>query len=206
MLTSVPAATLKNPPSPSPDAPMSITPCAVVVIVVPAVRSTSQLPQSPPLATSWLEMLSAPSVASSAIVPPPPCALPRDWMPRLGSPPMLSVPVSDVTLIDPPKPSRFVAFEVRLPFTFRLPTECKLIVPPPKLPLMSIFDLLVPWLCMSIVPVAMSVTVWLPSVPSETMRAPGWRVTFAARIWSSPAPVTVIVLLAPIDSDLGRMS
>ena len=205
MLMLPPAVALKKPPSPMPEAPRSIVACDVVVMFVPAVRFSSQLLQSPPLAAIFAAIEMEPRVASMVSVPPPPCALPNDSNPRLGSPPIETLPVSDLSVIGPPKPSTLAAFAISVPLQVRLPTECRLIEPPPKFPLTSIFDRLVPAVCRSMKPVASSVTLVLPSVPVAMNRAPGWKVMLAARILSSPAPVMVICLL-PTLSERGRMS
>ena len=54
-------------------------------------------------------------------------------------------------------------------------------MPPPKLPLTSIFDLLVPWLWMSMKPSAVERDVVAPSVPVVDEAPPGWNVMLFAR-------------------------
>lgn len=195
MVTTPPAITVRKPPSPTPEACMSTTPSTVVVTSVPAVMSTLQLLQSPPLATSWVLTWTEPRVASISIAPPPPCALPSDRIPSLGSPVTVTLPVADVMVMDPPKPSRFVALAMSVPSIDRFPCEVSTIAPPPKFPLTSMRDLLVPWLWMSMVVSDARATVTVPSLPGATIRAPGWKVTAAAWIWNVPMPLTVIVRL-----------
>jgi len=66
----------------------SITPCcAVAVMFVPAFRLTSQLPQSPPFGTSWVDTLIAP--ISALIVTRPAaraCRVPNDLIPSSDRP------------------------------------------------------------------------------------------------------------------------
>ncbi len=195
IVTTPPAITVRKPPSPTPEACISTTPSVLMVTSVPAVMSTLQLLQSPPLATSCVLTLTAPRVASISIEPPPPCALPSERMPSCGSPVMVTLPVAEVTVIDPPKPSRFAALAMSVPLIDTSPSDVSTIAPPPKLPLTSILEWLVPWLWMSIVVSDARATVTLPSLPGATIRAPGWKVTLAAWIWNVPIPSTVIVRL-----------
>jgi hypothetical protein len=108
---------------------------------------------------------------------------------------------------EPPKaaPDGSLAFAVSGPFTVTLPFACSVMLPPPKLLLVSIFDLLGPLGLDVDEAVRLEVDRDVPRRADRDEPRPGVNVMFLARIFTVPAPVSVSCLF-PTDSDLGRMS
>jgi hypothetical protein len=205
-----PALALKKPPSPMPERAHVDEALRGRGDVGARVRFTSQELQSPPLGASCVETETEPSGrvdvdrAAAALRVAERLAVRPDAFGRVAG----DDDVAGAALMstEPPKaaPAGSLAFAVSGPFTVTLVPACSVMLPPPKLLLVSIFDLLVP-------------CVWMSMKPSprgrprcsrraiEMNRAPGVNVMLLARIFTVPAPVSVSCLF-PTDSDLGRMS
>jgi hypothetical protein len=190
-VTLPPAFRLTKPPSPKSPLARTFSVWVVVTLPVSASRLMPHEMQSPLEAS--IGALTVTFVKALTLISPPeapfsPRLPPMAWRPM---PEIETAPVMESMSMNPPKPSALPVLALMVPLTVMLPAATSSTLPASKAPLTSMRARLVPWLWMSMKPLALMVTLPpspnVPVTPFAMMRAPGSSVTLPALVMVSGA-------------------